>query len=624
MNSKRLVASHGDKAAEAASIGVVEARFEAVGVEAGKVDARGIEGEGELPHRPEGRPVMPAGAEPGEGVPVKARGVTGVGLPAIARAALREAGHGAVPQHFRDDRCGGDRQAAAIAADDALDAAGQGGRPIAVHQGEVGRRGQPPDRAAHRQQGGVQDVDADDLTDGGGADADFGGPGGAQGGEGGQPLLGRQLLRVVEQACEPARHPVREHDGRRDDRPGKRPPADLVDAGDPPAGLLLQGEVGHRCADSRRGRSRATRSARIVWLDIERAKGLAILLVVFGHLVARQGPAGVGWYEKARILVYLFHMPLFMYLSGYVAFRSGAARTSLRSWPALVRRRAARLLLPFLAFGLVILAGKLFADAWLGPVDNLPSGPWQGLRALVWDTDRSPATSVWYLAVLFAYSIAAPVLLRAGRPALLLVAVLLWALAAPPLLYADRISAYFIFFVAGGLAADAGPGWLAFMGRARWAFAAAFFGLLGCVCAALFPVDMTAGTHTIGYRALMLATAAVAIPALHGAVRAGRLARSRTLLWLGGSSFAIYLLNTICIGVAKAVLLRFVSWDGVRFIPIAAALMLAGTLGPIALRELAQRLGQRGQARIAENPPSTGISSPVIQRASSLARNSAA
>ena len=53
---------------------------------------------------------------------------------------------------------------------------------------------------------------------------------------------------------------------------------------------------------------------------------MAIILVVFGHLVAREDPAGVGWYGPLRMVVYLFHMPFFFYLSGYVAVLSGADR----------------------------------------------------------------------------------------------------------------------------------------------------------------------------------------------------------------------------------------------------------------------------------------------------------
>ena len=37
--------------------------------------------------------------------------------------------------------------------------------------------------------------------------------------------------------------------------------------------------------------------------DIDRAKGLAILLVVFGHLMARGYPAGNAWYDQAKDIV---------------------------------------------------------------------------------------------------------------------------------------------------------------------------------------------------------------------------------------------------------------------------------------------------------------------------------
>jgi fucose 4-O-acetylase-like acetyltransferase len=52
--------------------------------------------------------------------------------------------------------------------------------------------------------------------------------------------------------------------------------------------------------------------------DLDRAKGFAILFVVFGHIVARQDPASVHWYEPLRRAIYGFHMPFFLYLSGIV------------------------------------------------------------------------------------------------------------------------------------------------------------------------------------------------------------------------------------------------------------------------------------------------------------------
>lgn len=319
-------------------------------------------------------------------------------------------------------------------------------------------------------------------------------------------------------------------------------------------------------------------------LDVDRAKGLAILLVVFGHLVARQGPAGVVWYEKARILVYLFHMPLFMYLSGLVATRFDGPAPGARGWFRLVGRGAERLLLPFALFGLVILLGKL-AISGLVAVDNRPSGLWAGLGGMVWNTGASPALSVWYLAVLFVYRAATPLLARRrGLP--ILVAAALYPLPAPPLMYADRICLYYVFFVAGRLAAGAGGRWSAALDRWWPVCAVAFVLLLGSVCAGLFPIDFVAGAAGWPYRALMLATSLVAIPTVHGLVRATPLARSRALVLLGACALPIYLLNTICIGTAKGVLTLFASWDGANFVPFALALMAAGTLGPILLGSL--------------------------------------
>jgi fucose 4-O-acetylase-like acetyltransferase len=316
--------------------------------------------------------------------------------------------------------------------------------------------------------------------------------------------------------------------------------------------------------------------------DLDRVKGLAILLVVFGHLVARRGPVGVGWYEPLRIGVYLFHMPLFMYLSGYVTFLSGAARTPMPVWPRLLRRRAARLLGPFLMFGVAILVGKLLL-ARLAPVDNVPQDLWHGLRALVWDTDHSPATSVWYIGVLFVYSIATPPLLalRAGAVVLTVCAVVLFLLPLPPVLYLDRIGTYFVFFVAGGLAADAGRRWLRIVDT-MWPAA-----LAGLLLAAL-PValgwlrfDWSEGSQAFPYKWAMLTAGLLSLPALHGLVRHGPAARSVSLIVLGRYVFVIYLLNTVFIGLAKVLMLRIVTWDGAHFLPFAAVLMAAGTLGPM-------------------------------------------
>lgn len=317
--------------------------------------------------------------------------------------------------------------------------------------------------------------------------------------------------------------------------------------------------------------------------DLDRAKGVAILLVVFGHIVARRSPADIGWYDPLRIAIYLFHMPFFMYLSGYVAFVCGTARVPRARYRGFVRRRAARLLVPFLLFGLLILAAKLVVARY-ALVDNVPPDFWTGLRDLFWNTEHSPATSVWYILVLFIYGVVTPPLLAAdpSRVLLLAVAALAYVAPLPPVLYLDRVGTYFIFFVAGGLAADAGPRWHRLMQATRWPALAGLLAMAGAVAGGLIRFDWSEGAQGFPYKWALLVAGLLSMPAIHGLLR--RSPPTQGLELLGRNVFVIYLLNTLCIGAAKAVLFQFTTWDGERFLPIAAALMLAGTLGPLAAK----------------------------------------
>ncbi|MBV8526434.1 MAG: acyltransferase [Acetobacteraceae bacterium] len=336
------------------------------------------------------------------------------------------------------------------------------------------------------------------------------------------------------------------------------------------------------------GSDRCSR-ARLVEIDV--AKGLAILLVVFGHIVARETPAGVEWYEPLRGTIYLFHMPFFMYLSGFATFYSGAARTPVAAWPSLIRRRAGRLLVPFFGLGLLVLVGKLLAARAVA-VDNVPAGLGPGLLGLLWNTAESPAGSVWYVFVLFIYAAATPLLIRMTKGHamdLIAPALLLYAVPIPAIVYLDRVGANFVFFLAGGLAAEAGGVWQSWIDRWRWRLLLSFGALLAALWAIGGVPAIGPGGAKWAHKAAMLAAGLLSAPALHALARTELVRRSRVLLALGTLSFAIYLLNTICIGIAKAALSEFLLWNEANFHPFAGALMVAGVLGPMILKTLVFR-----------------------------------
>jgi fucose 4-O-acetylase-like acetyltransferase len=311
--------------------------------------------------------------------------------------------------------------------------------------------------------------------------------------------------------------------------------------------------------------------------DLDRAKGLGILLVVIGHLVSRIPPQGNDWYIVLKHALYHFHMPFFMYLSGYVVFLTGSARIEPSKWLEFTSRRMYRLLLPFVLFGVAILLGKLLASRFI-QVDNLPGSLDQGLWGLVWYTDASPAESVWYLAVLFALSILTPPILwlLRGRTALLLaLALILYVLPVPHVMYLDRIARFMSFFAMGGLASDAGKTWLDLIDRY---FVWALVALLGALWLALTVFA------TWNPDVALFVCGTLSMPALHGLVRHRYFAASSLLLTLGIYTMVIYLLNTPFIGLVKGAMLKVLPWDGANFLLYAPVLTIAGTLLPILLK----------------------------------------
>jgi fucose 4-O-acetylase-like acetyltransferase len=313
-------------------------------------------------------------------------------------------------------------------------------------------------------------------------------------------------------------------------------------------------------------------------LDLDRAKGIAILLVVFGHIVARQQPEGLGWYEPLRFAVYRFHMPLFFYLSGTVAMLSGVLATPPARWAGLLEKRAMRLLLPFFAVGLLILLGKLAAAQVTATVDNAPDGFGDGLRHLFWDTAASPATSIWYLLVLFLATLVAVPAMRCGLGTSFLVGLglVLQFLPVPAVLYLDRFASHFIFFAMGLWVAQ----------RQDWLLPA-FTRQIGLWCGLFLASLALAEAGILPEAWSLLVCGLLALPAVHALVRAAPINRLRWPLWFGRYSMVIYLFNTIAIGLAKAVLVALgVGWTVAGFWLHAPVLMAAGILLPVLFKQL--------------------------------------
>lgn len=308
--------------------------------------------------------------------------------------------------------------------------------------------------------------------------------------------------------------------------------------------------------------------------EIDRAKGLAILLVVIGHVEGRTPLHDADWYGILKQWIYLFHMPFFMFLSGFIMEYTFKPVTVVGGYLSYVRDKFVRLMPAFFAVAFLIVIGKSVASH-LMHVDNVPQGIGSGLLDILIRPVYSSASALWYIYVLFIFYLLFPLLRRvSGGLAwpLLLIGALAYLVHADltTLLALNRAAEYMIFLMIGVVLARnfaAFTGWLDRFGGV----VLALFILLSLVYPAL------------PYPKLILGL--VSIPALMYLVRLPVLNESGMLLTWGKYVFVIYLFNTLFIGLVKGIGLKVMSWHGLNFLVYFPLLVAAGMLLPIAFKK---------------------------------------
>ena len=142
---------------------------------------------------------------------------------------------------------------------------------------------------------------------------------------------------------------------------------------------------------------------------IDAAKGLAVLLVIFGHTFRESMRADLAWCDVSYIVVYRFHVSLLFLLSG-LGFGLAAQRYSEQSPLEFLRRKARSLLLPWLSYS--VLMYIIFALIWaLPPLRGMLAGsayelisPARYLLDML-KNENPYCFHVWYLQTLFLFTL---------------------------------------------------------------------------------------------------------------------------------------------------------------------------------------------------------------------------
>ena len=135
---------------------------------------------------------------------------------------------------------------------------------------------------------------------------------------------------------------------------------------------------------------------RCAWIDV--AKGIGIILVVYGHVARGAVSAGIPfdpwWFAQLDATVYSFHMPLFFLLSGWF-FEGSLARRGKRDF---LLARVATVLYPYVLWSLLQGGVELLMSRWT----NRPATV-AGVLSFAW----APRAQFWFLYTLFAISVLA-------------------------------------------------------------------------------------------------------------------------------------------------------------------------------------------------------------------------
>lgn len=285
----------------------------------------------------------------------------------------------------------------------------------------------------------------------------------------------------------------------------------------------------------------AVKSKRVMDTSIESLRGLAVLLMVAGHIIGSSTDAGmhapegsVWWYFY--VLLQDIRMPLFTVLSGFIyAQRPIRSRTD---YPGMIRGKTVRLIFPLITVGALLFAMQYFT----------PSANSKRELSEFWKTYAFGYQHLWFLQSIFLIFLAVGVLdflgalsSRRGYFAALGVTFALFV--------AVRVSeAWNIFSVNGAVRLL--PFFLIGYGLKRYSIfdvRGRVTGVVVAVFAVVYALRLTEilnwwEPHPAVLRAMSLAVGVAAVVLIYS-VRA--LFTNRPLSWIGGFSFVIFLLHVI-------------------------------------------------------------------------------
>lgn len=178
--------------------------------------------------------------------------------------------------------------------------------------------------------------------------------------------------------------------------------------------------------------------------NIDIAKAICIVLVVIGHYKPSTSPA---YWNTLVDIIYTFHMPLFMFASGFIYKQFTSPIYTLKQYSYFIKSKIHRLAIPYLATSTIIITIKIVMGHYI-TIDN----PCTFNSYIEMLYQPSAGYFLWFLYVLFLIFIIIPIFQsRKSQTLLWFIALILFLLPLefPHVFCLNQLKKYLLFFVSG-------------------------------------------------------------------------------------------------------------------------------------------------------------------------------
>jgi fucose 4-O-acetylase-like acetyltransferase len=315
---------------------------------------------------------------------------------------------------------------------------------------------------------------------------------------------------------------------------------------------------------------------RIIAVDL--AKGICIILVVAGHYLPLNSP---GWYRVLNDLIYSFHMPLFLFASGYIYMETKREE----KYGTFIFRKIKRLMIPYISLSLVIVTIKLLSLKIAGVQSHIS---WNSYLEILYKP--SAAAFFWFIWVLFIIFLIIPLFKTKTSRLLFFVASIVFEslyITLPPVFCLNELKQSLLFFLLGVVIVDqAGLREAALKTPAVLGYGL-FLGLFALSMYLKDSVIYEKEWYSLLILKFLPYLGIFSICKLSLSISRLKISSKFWLLLVASNSFIIYLYHTSFMGFAKAVLQKipslFVTQNQLIFSAIALTIIFVGVICPILL-----------------------------------------